>query len=225
MKLRDAFTARSGRFKLLERGVELAGFDKGMSLLEPGCAAGEAAAHLAGLGWGRITAFDIDGAAVERARALAPGVGFVRADACALPFAGGVFDGAYSEAAFSVLPDKAGAAREYARVMRSGARFLLNDFALALGEPERGAGIPCLDGVGSMERYERVFSAAGFRTVYRREELGEYIGIAMSLARAFGVKPAEVGRHILAEFGRDGYVADFFSHARLTYCQMIFERI
>ena len=56
------------------------------------------------------------------------------------------------------------------------------------------------------------------------EEYGEYVGIAMSLGRAYGVPPAEAGRYVVSAFGRDGYVADFFAHTKLTYCQMIFEK-
>ena len=76
-----------------------------------------------------------------------------------------------------------------------------------------------------MARYRAIFEGAGFACAYEKEEYGEYIGIAMSLGRAFGVPPAEAGRYIVAAFGKDGYVADFFAHARLTYCQMLFKKV
>ncbi len=111
-------------------------------------------------------------------------------------------------------------------MLRRGGSVLLCDFALAGDGEGRGRpGIPCLDGVQSMARYRAIFEGAGFACAYEKEEYGEYIGIAMSLGRAFGVPPAEAGRYIVAAFGKDGYVADFFAHARLTYCQMLFKKV
>ena len=73
--------------------------------------------------------------------------------------------------------------------------------------------------------YRAVFGAAGFECACESEEYGEYIGIAMSLGKAYGVPPTEVGKYIVSAFGRDGYVTDFFAHTRLTYCRMLFKRI
>lgn len=225
MELREAFVSRKNRFRLLERGLELAGFAPGSRLLESGCATGEGTAHLAGLGYASLTAVDIDASAIEKASLRAPGCTFFCADARELPFSDGAFDGIISEAAFSVIDGKERAAAQYARVLASGGRLLLNDFAVAGGDGAAGApGVPCLDGVQSMERYRSLFEAAGFSCVYEKEEYGEYVGIAMSLGRAYGVPPAEAGRYVVSAFGRDGYVADFFAHTKLTYCQMIFEK-
>ena len=47
----------------------------------------------------------------------------------------------------------------------------------------------------------------------------------MSLGKAYGVPPTEVGKYIVSAFGRDGYVTDFFAHTRLTYCRMVFKRV
>lgn len=58
MELREAFVSRKNRFRLLERGLELAGFAPGSRLLEAGCATGEGTAHLAGLGYTSLTAVD-----------------------------------------------------------------------------------------------------------------------------------------------------------------------
>lgn len=225
MELREAFVRRKGRFKLLERGLTIAGFSKDAPLLEVGCATGEGSAHLSGLGYTRVTGTDIDGGAIDRARENYPGVNFVRADARAMPFPDGAFAGIISEAAFSVIPGKAEAAGEYARVLAPGGLVLLNDFAASTESGHTRPGIPCLDGVQSMHGYRAVFETAGFECVRESEEYGEYIGIAMSLGRAYGVPPTEVGKYIVDVFGRDGYVTDFFAHTRLTYCQMIFKRI
>lgn len=225
MELRDAFIHRKNRFRLLERGLALAGFPKSAPLLEIGCATGEGSAHLAALGYTRVTGVDIDAAAIELAREKYPGTDFVCADARRLPFDTGACSGIISEAAFSVIPGKAEAAKEYARVLALGGLVLLNDFAVSGGEVCARPGIPCLDGVQSMDGYRDIFDDAGFECIHVSEEYGEYIGIAMSLGRAYGVPPTEVGKYIVEAFGRDGYVADFFAHTRVTYCQMVFKRI
>lgn len=223
MELREAFVKRKGRFKLLERSLAAAGFPKAAPLLEVGCATGEGSAHLAALGYTCVTGVDIDAEAIAQARENCPGVRFVCADARHLPFADGAFEGIISEAAFSVIDGKAEAAREYVRVLAPGGLVLLHDFAAA-ADVHTQPGIPCLDGVQSMDGYRAVFEAAGFECVCESEEYGEYIGIAMSLGKAYGVPPTEVGKYIVSAFGRDGYVTDFFAHTRLTYCRMLFKR-
>lgn len=225
MELREAFIGRKGRFKLLELSLEAACFAKAAPLLEVGCATGEGSAHLAELGYTCVTGVDIDAEAIAQAREKFPGVSFVCADARHLPFAAGSFEGIISEAAFSVIDGKAEAAREYARVLAPGGLALLHDFAAAAESAHTQPGIPCLDGVQSMEGYRAVFEAAGFECVCESEEYGEYIGIAMSLGKAYGVPPTEVGKYIVSAFGRDGYVTDFFAHTRLTYCRMVFKRV
>lgn len=224
MELREAFVKRKGRFKLLERSLAAAGFAKAAPLLEVGCATGEGSAHLAALGYTRVTGVDIDAEAIAQARENCPGLRFVCADARSLPFAAGSFEGIISEAAFSVIDGKAEAAREYARVLAPGGLVLLHDFAAAAEHTHTQPGIPCLDGVQSVEGYRAVFGAAGFECACESEEYGEYIGIAMSLGKAYGVPPTEVGKYIVSAFGRDGYVTDFFAHTRLTYCRMLFKR-
>ena len=224
MELREAFVKRKGRFKLLELSLAAAGFPKAAPLLEVGCATGEGSAHLAALGYTRVTGVDIDAAAIAQAQENCPGVHFVCADARSLPFAAGSFEGIISEAAFSVIDGKAEAAHEYARVLAPGRLVLLHDFAAAAEHTHTQPGIPCLDGVQSMAGYRAVFGAAGFECVHGSEEYGEYIGIAMSLGKAYGVPPTEVGKYIVSAFGRDGYVTDFFAHTRLTYCRMLFKR-
>lgn len=225
MELRDAFTSRKNQFRLLDKAIALAGVDKSAPLLEVGCAGGDGVAHLAALGYERVTGVDIDAGAIDRARQTYPAGRFVCADARKLPFGDGEFAAVVSEAAFSVIPGKAAAAAEYARVLAPGGLVIFDDFAALTGEEHSKPGIPCLDGVQSMERYKEIFAAALFEPVYEKEEYGEYIGITLSLCRAYGVTPQEVGRYIVSAFGSDGYVTDFFSHTRLTYCQMIFKRV
>lgn len=225
--LRDAFVKRDKRYLLLDKGTALAEFDHDSALLEIGCAGGEAAEHLAELGYGRLTAVDIDAQSVEQAAKRTSLCRFVCADACRLPFAEESFDGIISEAAFSVITDKAAAAGEYARVLRPGGRFLLNDFTLRTERAELNSGdigIPALEGVQTMAVYRQLMESHGLHCVYEREEFPEFIRIAISLSRIFEVSPAQVGKFIVASFGSSEYVTDFFSNTKMSYCQMIFEK-
>lgn len=228
ISLRDAFVKREKRFLLLDSGCERAGFEKGAELLEIGCAGGEAAAHMTAQGYGKLTAIDIDGSIIETARSAAPLCRILQADACALPFEDESFDGVFSEAAFALIPDKAAAAGEYCRVLKSGGRVLLNDFALRIrtGADRRCMeGIPMLMGVQTMSLYKNIFEKAGFRCVYESEEFAELIRIAISLSKTYGISPTEVGKYIVSAFGRDEFVSDFFSQTQMSYCQMIFEKV
>lgn len=225
--LRDAFTQRGDRFFLLDKGLKNAGFTETLGLLEIGCAGGEAAKHLSGKGFTRLTAIDIDAAVLERARECAPDCRFLCADACALPFADESFDGLFSEAAFAVIPDKASAAAEYARILRSGGRFLLNDFALrkpTAAERRDIQGIPCLEGVQTAADYIEIFRSAGFKTVYQKEEYPELVRIAASLSRRYGVPMKDVGSYIQCAFGNSKYVNEFFKNTEMSYYQIVFEK-
>ena len=225
--LRDAFTQRGNRFFLLDKGLINAGFTETLELLEIGCAGGEAAKHLSVKGFRKLTAIDIDGAVLERARERAPGCRFICADACALPFADESFDGLFSEAAFAVIPDKAAAAAEYARILRSGGRFLLNDFALrkpTAAERRDIQGIPCLEGVQTAADYIEIFQSVGLRTVYQKEEYPELVRIAASLSRRYGVPMKEVGSYIQCAFGNSKYVNEFFKNTEMSYYQIVFEK-
>lgn len=225
--LRDAFVKRDKRFLLLDKGLALAGFSRGDKLLEVGCAGGEAALHMTQAGYTALTAVDIDPTAVDRARAACPSVDFVCADACDLPFVPMSFDGIISEASFALIPDKAAAAREYARVLRPGGRVLLNDFALKCDSTATRRdieGIPCLEGVQTAEKYIEIFQSAGFKTLLCQEEFPELVRIAMSLSREYAVPMREVGRYIQRAFGNDNYVNEFFEKSSMSYFRIIFEK-
>jgi len=226
--LRDAFVSRKDRFLLLEKGIKLAEFNKASELLEIGCAGGEAAEHILAAGFTALTAIDIDADIIKAAAASVPACKFVCADACSLPFENESFDGLYSEAAFALIPNKAAAAAEYFRVLKKGGRVLLNDFAIRdMTRSKRRSiqGIPMLMGVQTMEVYRQIFAEQGFACVYECEEFPELIRIAISLSKTYNISPTEVGQYIVAAFGRDEYVNDFFSQTRMSYCQMIFEKV
>ncbi len=229
--LAEIFAGRPNRFRLLDAGVIRAGWTAGTRLLEIGCNTGDAAAHLAEARL-EVTAADIDEGRVLRARAAhadAPGCRFIKADAAALPFEGGSFDGVYSEAAFSVLPDKAAALSEYFRLLRPGGRVLINDFALRRSVPADGraavAAVPCFAGALTMAEYGLLFRRGGFAERCGREEFYEFASIFANLASALGVKPRGLGGALAEGFGGERAPGEsFFEKAGLSYCQMIFEK-
>jgi len=228
ISLRDAFVKRNKRFALLDKGRELARFSAEDKLLEIGCAGGEAAKHMTAAGFSYLTAIDIDADVINEARAKVPVCDFVCADACGMPFENASFEGIFSEAAFALIPDKAAAAAEYFRVLKKGGRVLLNDFAIrneSASERRSVEGIPMLMGVQTMEVYKQIFEKQGFACVYESEEFPELIRIAISLSKTYNVSPTEVGQYIVAAFGRDEFVNDFFSRTQMSYCQMIFEKV
>lgn len=228
LALRDAFVRRDKRFELLDEGIRRAEWHgRSLELLEIGCADGAAAAHLKETEEFVMCAVDIDAAAVQTAAAAHPGCRFLCADACALPFPAGMFDGIFSEAAFAVIPDKEKAALEYARVLHPGGRFLMNDFFLrADGNATAGrkSGVPLFDGVRTLEDYQKILGHAGMRCVYCREEYLTFLQIGNSLSKSFRVSKDQIGTYIRENFGRDPFVDDFFSRKQLSYAQLIFEK-
>ena len=93
------------------------------SLLEAGCATGEADAHLAGWAMPSLTAVDIDASAIEKASLRARGLHVFLRGREGAALSDGAFDGIISEAAFSVIDGKerAAAIRARARVRRPAA--------------------------------------------------------------------------------------------------------
>lgn len=228
LALRDAFIRRDNRFELLDGGIQRAEWHgKRLKLLEIGCADGAAAAHLKETEDFVLYAVDIDASAVLAADAEHPDCRFLCADACALPFPDGSFDGLFSEAAFAVIQDKDKAALEYARVLRPGGRFLMNDFFLRANVTTTArsqSGVPLFDGVRSLDDYRNILGQAGMRCVYCREEYLAFLQIGNSLSRSYGIAKNQVGSFIRETFGSDPFVGDFFLQKRLSYAQIIFEK-
>lgn len=105
----------------------------GSAVLDAGAGSGESAVYLVeAFGW-RVTALDQDDFALALARDKArhPGLPLdtVQAGLLALPFADEHFDGVFSQGSFFMLGEyRAGAAREWARVLKPGG-------ALGIAEP------------------------------------------------------------------------------------------
>ena len=228
LTLRDAFQNRKGRFRLLDRGIACAQWHgERLRILEVGCANGGAAAHLGKSESFDLISVDVDPEVVKEAAAEHPDCCFVYADACSLPFPDESFDGIFSEAAFSVIPDKAAAVSEYQRVLKPGGRLLMNDFFLKRENekthcPE--SGIPCVDGVRSFEAYRDLLDRAGLSCILFKEYYYDYLSIAESLSRTYAVEASQISGFILRHFGTNPFVENFFAQADISYAQMIFEK-
>jgi SAM-dependent methyltransferase len=237
MTLAEAFAGRPGRFNMLDSGVLAAGWHvRKLKLLEVGCSVGDGAAHLAGREPVEITAIDMDAALICKAASIhgaeTPGCTFLCADAERLPFESESFDGAYSEAAFSPAEDKRAVVSEYARIVKPGGRVLINDYAVKCEPDEslRGCGrdVPGLWGVQTMARYKQLFAEKNFVLVYEKEDISELIRLVMWLSRVYDGKPGGKGGYmemVCRTWGRPCEdVSEFFRQARMTYCQMVFEK-
>src|SRR5262245_29578221 len=127
--------------------AERARLQVGMYVLEVGCGLGGASRYLAAECGCRVAAIDLTPNFVEAARILTARCGLRdrveirQANALALPFQNGTFDHVWSYAVTMNIADKAGLAREVARVLKPGGSFSCNEI-------EQGAGgapvFPCL---------------------------------------------------------------------------------
>lgn len=234
---------RPGRFRLLRKGFERAGWEaEGMKLIEIGCAAGDASAEMADAGFD-VTGVDLSEELVERAKELhktGDSLRFVCADAADLPFDDGSFDGLYCEAAFSPLPDKEKVLREYARVLRPGAKVLVNDFVIKKEDPgnsrEQVVHIPCFAGVQTHACYEELFKEAGFEPVEYHDEYFELLGLTNWVCKFYDLEADEVGGFLSGYFHSGASSGDgcetatdirqesFFKKTELSYCRMIFQK-
>jgi SAM-dependent methyltransferase len=119
--------------------AERARLHAGMYVLEVGCGLGGASRYLAAECGCRVAAIDLTPNFVEAARILTARCGLRdrveirQANGLALPFPDGTFDHVWSYAVTMNIADKAGLAREVARVLKPGGSFSCNEI-------EQGAG-------------------------------------------------------------------------------------
>lgn len=109
---------------------------------------------------------------VQRANTRAQALGldhlvsFQVGDAERLPFLDAAFDALLCECAFCTFPDKASAAAEFQRVLKSGGRLGLSDLTRSGDVPLELQGllswIACVADAQPVERYAQILSAAGF---------------------------------------------------------------
>ncbi|MGP3974816.1 methyltransferase domain-containing protein [Streptomyces sp. 8N114] len=105
-----------------------------------------------------------------QAAGLAESTRFTTGDAEQLPYPAGIFDAVVCECALCTFPDKAGAAAEFARVLKPGGRVGITDVTV---DPARlpseftglAARIACIADAQPLDVYADTLAAAGLRTV------------------------------------------------------------
>lgn len=167
--LGDSF--HPGGLALTRRLGELLALQPEQRVLDVASGQGMSAFFIAETFGCRVVGVDYGTEAVEQAQAEAEAKGlshrveFVQGDAEALRFDAASFDTIICECAFCTFPDKAAAAREFARVLRPGGRVGLSDLTRT-GElpPELEtllAWIACIADARPVGEYVAYFEAAG----------------------------------------------------------------
>lgn len=234
LTLLEVFGNRPDRLDTLEILVRECGADASFVVLEAGCGAGDGIAHLCKTLRCRGIGLDSDGDVLLRAAKHyreTSSLTFVAGSVYAIAQKNSCCDVVVSEAAFSLLEDKTRAAREYHRVLRTGGKLLLRDFASmeAVEQADRSAidHIPCFNRVGTLFDYEAILRTAGFRTVRKELSSKELIKISLYLSRTFGVKLTEISqlfaRLMNADCGKGESGQRFFRNNKLGYCLLIAE--
>src|SRR5256886_2840955 len=128
-----------GGLDLTRRLASAVGLREGMRVAEMASGPGTTAMALAEEFGVRVTGLELGAESATRAtetaraRGLSERVGFVVADAEAVPLADGSVDALFCECAFCTFPDKARGAREMARVLVPGGRVGMADVVIEAG--------------------------------------------------------------------------------------------
>lgn len=177
-------------------------------ILDIGCGLGGPARYFANRFGCRVTGLDITPAFVEAANRLTALVGLERrveigqGDGQHLPYADGVFDGAYTQHVTMNVPDRARFFGEAYRVLKPGAFFALTEHGLGPeGEPHHP--VPWSeDGSGAYlvppSQTRTLLEAAGFERIEMEDTGHKYLSAykkVMELAAQGGLPP--LGIHIL----------------------------
>jgi len=171
MLLGDSF--HPGGTKLTERVGALLGLGAQSCVLDIASGTGTSALFLAERFGCEVVGVDYGSHNVEQsnaaatARGLDKRVNFRTGDAERLPFPDVSFDAVICECAFCTFPDKTAAAREFARVLRSGGGIGLSDLTRGSVLPEELGGllawVACIAGAQPVDTYVRYLCDAGFR--------------------------------------------------------------
>ena len=184
---------------------EMAGLTAADHCLDVACGQGRSAVYLAEQFGCRVTGVDYGEVNIEASRVHAAEKGMVRltefrqGDAEGLPFPDGVFDAVISECSFCTFPDKATAAREMARVVRSGGRLGITDMTVNRPLPDDIqdllAWVACVTGAAAPDEYVRTMRTAGWTNFVVEDQRTALIGmvadirhrlLAIALAVALG---------------------------------------
>jgi len=164
-----------GGLRLTARLGELLGLSTGARVLDVASGKGESAIFLAQRFGCRVVGVDFGAGniaeATERAsRAGIAGLVFFReGDAERLDFSQADFDAVVCECAFCTFPDKASAAREFARVLKSGGKVGLSDLTRTGALPRELEGllawVACIADARPVEEYSAYLEAAGIQGI------------------------------------------------------------
>ena len=167
--LGDSF--HPGGLKLTERLGELLALTPQSRVLDVASGKGASALFVAERFGCEVVGIDYSSQNVQEANAAAASKGlrvrFDGADAEHLPFDDASFDAIFCECAFCTFPDKTAAAREFARVLRTGGRVGLSDLTRGPVLPKELDGllawIACIADAQPIDRYAAYLTGAGLR--------------------------------------------------------------
>lgn len=178
--LGDSF--HPGGLLLTERLGNLLGLGPTSLVLDVASGPGSSAFFLAEHFGCRIVGVDYSQRNIERAnevalsKGLSSRVRFERGDAERLNFVGALFDAVVCECAFCTFPDKAAAAREFARVLRDSGGIGISDLRRSAALPKEldslFAWISCIADAQTAESYTECLTSGGF-TIKQAEDHDE----------------------------------------------------
>lgn len=174
-----------GGLALTRRLADALGLRSGQRVVDVASGPGTTACALAVECDVTVDGVDLGESMVERARTTAKRAGlggkvsFQLGDAERLPLSDTTFDALVCECAFCTFPDKAGAAAEFARVLRPGGRVGISDVTLTdAGLPPElttlTSWVACIANARSVREYTEILAAVGLRTT-RVEDHGDAI--------------------------------------------------
>ena len=165
-----------GGLELTDCLVAAAALPLGAAVLDVGCGAGAAVAHLVDGHGLRVTGLDASIERIEQAVEARPDLDFVAGRAEALPFADASFDAILCECVLSTLDDPRAALAEVVRVLRPRGAALVSDVYT-----RKVAATPYAGGTASLgpgDAVAALFAGAGLRVSLWNDEpaaLGRYL--------------------------------------------------
>jgi arsenite methyltransferase len=170
-----------GGLALTRRLADVLRLTRGLRVVDVAAGPGTTARLLAAEYGVTVDGVDLSESTVERARSATEAAGltdqvrFHLGDAERLPLPDGSADAVVCECAFCTFPDKAAAAREFARVLRPGGRVGITDVTVAEdGLPDQlttlAAWVACIADARPINQYVDILAGAGLVTGHIEEQ-------------------------------------------------------